>query len=94
MAARALLVFVLVVLTAVPAAIPFLLLEDSYIALRGLEQAIMTVLLFLVGYLWGKHARGQGRCSPASSSCRSASRWCWWRSRSAAERIAGIFSCL
>ena len=50
----AFLVFVLVVLTAVPAAIPFLLLEDSYIALR-VSNGIMTALLFLVGYLWGKH---------------------------------------
>ena len=50
----ALLVFVLVVLTAIPAAIPFLLLEDSYIALR-VSNGIMTALLFLVGYLWGKH---------------------------------------
>ena len=50
----ALLVFVLVVLTAVPAAIPFLLLDDSYIALR-VSNGIMTALLFLVGYLWGKH---------------------------------------
>jgi VIT1/CCC1 family predicted Fe2+/Mn2+ transporter len=50
----ALLVFVLVVLTAVPAAVPFMLLENSYIALR-VSNGIMTALLFLVGYLWGKH---------------------------------------
>lgn len=49
----ALLVFVLVVLTAVPAAIPFLLFGDSYVALR-VSNGVMTVFLFLVGYLWGK----------------------------------------
>ena len=48
------LVFVLVVLTAVPAAVPFLLVEDSYIALR-ISNGVMTALLFLVGYFWGKH---------------------------------------
>jgi hypothetical protein len=50
----ALLVFVLVVLTAVPAAIPFLLIEDSYVALR-VSNGVMTVLLFFIGYTWGKH---------------------------------------
>jgi VIT1/CCC1 family predicted Fe2+/Mn2+ transporter len=51
----ALLIFVLVVLTAVPAALPFLFLADSYVALR-VSNALMTVLLFAVGYWWGKHA--------------------------------------
>ena len=48
------LVFLLVVLTALPAAVPFLLVEDSYVALR-ISNGVMTALLFLVGYLWGKH---------------------------------------
>lgn len=47
------LVFFLVAITAVPAALPFLLLEDSYVALRT-SNALMTALLFVVGYLWGK----------------------------------------
>jgi hypothetical protein len=50
----ALLIFALVVLTAVPAALPFLLLADSYVALR-VSNALMTVLLFAIGYWWGKH---------------------------------------
>jgi len=54
----ALLIFVLVVLTAVPAALPFLLLADSYVALR-VSNALMTILLFAVGYWWGKHAGGR-----------------------------------
>ena len=54
-ARAALLIFLLVVLTAVPAALPFLLLADSYVALR-VSNALMTVLLFAIGYWWGKHA--------------------------------------
>jgi VIT1/CCC1 family predicted Fe2+/Mn2+ transporter len=50
----AVLICVLVVMTAVPAALPFLFLEDSYVALR-VSNALMTLLLFVVGYLWGKH---------------------------------------
>ena len=50
----ALLIFVLVVLTAVPAALPFLFVADSYVALR-VSNALMTVLLFGIGYCWGKH---------------------------------------
>jgi VIT1/CCC1 family predicted Fe2+/Mn2+ transporter len=50
----ALLIFVLVVLTAVPAALPFVFLADSYVALR-VSNALMTILLFAVGYRWGKH---------------------------------------
>ena len=53
-ARAAALIFVLVVLTAVPAALPFLFLEDSYVALR-VSNALMTLLLFAVGYWWGKH---------------------------------------
>jgi VIT1/CCC1 family predicted Fe2+/Mn2+ transporter len=48
------LIFVLVVLTAVPAVLPFLFLTDSYVALR-VSNALMTLLLFAVGYRWGKH---------------------------------------
>jgi VIT1/CCC1 family predicted Fe2+/Mn2+ transporter len=50
----ALLVFVLVVLTAVPAVTPFLVIEDSYVALR-VSNGVMTLLLFSIGYIWGKH---------------------------------------
>jgi len=50
----AVLICILVILTAVPAALPFMFLEDSYVALR-VSNALMTLLLFVVGYLWGKH---------------------------------------
>lgn len=50
----ALLVFLLVVATAIPAALPFLVVSDPYLALR-LSNAILVGLLFLAGYWWGKH---------------------------------------
>jgi hypothetical protein len=48
------LVFCLVVATAIPAALPFLIVGDPYLALR-LSNAILVALLFLSGYWWGKH---------------------------------------
>jgi hypothetical protein len=50
----ALVVFVLVTVTALPGVIPFLLLEDSYLALR-LSNLVLILLLFLVGYWWGHY---------------------------------------
>jgi VIT1/CCC1 family predicted Fe2+/Mn2+ transporter len=50
----ALVVFVLVSATSVPAVIPFLLLEDSNLALR-LSNLILLVLLFLVGFWWAHY---------------------------------------
>jgi hypothetical protein len=49
----AFLIFCLVAITSLPAAPPFVLLEDSYVALRT-SNAVMTALLFVVGYLWGR----------------------------------------
>jgi VIT1/CCC1 family predicted Fe2+/Mn2+ transporter len=49
----AFLIFLLVAVTAIPAALPFLFIEDSYIALRA-SNALLTLLLFVVGYLWGQ----------------------------------------
>lgn len=49
----AVMVFFLVAITALPAALPFLLIEDSYLALRT-SNALLTALLFVVGYLWGQ----------------------------------------
>jgi hypothetical protein len=51
----ALMVFVLVAVTALPAALPFLFIQDPLIALRT-SNAILIGLLFLVGYRWGGHA--------------------------------------
>jgi VIT1/CCC1 family predicted Fe2+/Mn2+ transporter len=50
----ALLVFALVSATALPGVIPFLLLKDSYLALR-LSNVVLILLLFLVGYWWGHY---------------------------------------
>jgi hypothetical protein len=50
----ALLVFLLVVVTAIPAAIPFVLIGDPYVALR-VSNAVLAGLLLIAGYWWGKH---------------------------------------
>lgn len=47
-------VAVLVALTALPGVLPFLVLDDGYIALR-LANAIQLVLLFFVGFHWARH---------------------------------------
>ena len=44
----------LVVATAIPAALPFLFIEDGYLALRA-SNALLAGLLFVVGYRWGRH---------------------------------------
>ena len=50
----AIVVFVLVSATALPGVIPFLLLDDSYMALR-LSNAVLIVLLLVVGYWWAHY---------------------------------------
>jgi hypothetical protein len=47
--------FCLVVFTTIPAAIPFLLIDAPHRALR-VSNLLMVVLLFLVGFQWGRHA--------------------------------------
>jgi hypothetical protein len=47
-------VFFLVVATAVPAAVPFLLWDDAYLALR-ISNALLIACLFVVGFFWGRH---------------------------------------
>lgn len=54
----ALLVLCLVLATAVPAALPFLLLEDGYLALR-LSNLLLVALLFVVGCIWGRQVGGR-----------------------------------
>ncbi|MFI5316321.1 MAG: VIT family protein [Myxococcota bacterium] len=46
--------FWLVVLSSIPAAIPFLLIADARRALR-VSNALLLALLFLVGYRWARH---------------------------------------
>jgi len=48
------LVLCLVLATAVPAALPFLVIQDSYVALR-ISNFLLVGLLFVVGFLWGRH---------------------------------------
>jgi hypothetical protein len=50
----ALAVFVLVSATAVPGVTPFLVLEDSHIALR-VSNVVLISLLFVVGYWWAHY---------------------------------------
>ena len=50
----AIIIFFLVALTAIPAALPFFLLSDPLAALRT-SNVILISLLFLVGYRWGGH---------------------------------------
>ena len=50
----ALVVFVLVSATAAPGVIPFLLLEDSDLALR-LSNFVLVLLLFVAGYWWAHY---------------------------------------
>ena len=52
--ACAAIIFYLVSATALPGVIPFLLLEDSDLALR-LSNSILVLLLFLVGYWWAHY---------------------------------------
>ena len=50
----AFIVFVLVSATAIPGVIPFLLLDDSYVALR-VSNAVLILLLIVVGYWWAHY---------------------------------------
>jgi VIT1/CCC1 family predicted Fe2+/Mn2+ transporter len=47
-------VFFLVVATAVPAALPFLIWDNAYLALR-VSNALLLVCLFVIGFFWGRH---------------------------------------
>ena len=47
-------VFLLVVATALPAAVPFLLVDDPWLALR-LSNLLLIASLFIVGYSWALH---------------------------------------
>ena len=49
--------FWLVTLTSVPAAIPFLFIDDAFLALR-ISNAILLGLLFVTGYLWSRYTLG------------------------------------
>jgi len=50
----AVVVFVLVSVTAIPGVVPFLLIENPEIALR-VSNLVLILLLFFVGYWWGHY---------------------------------------
>lgn len=50
--------FWLVVLSSVPAAVPFLLIDDARLALRA-SNAVLLVLLFASGYAWSRYTLGK-----------------------------------
>ena len=49
--------FWLVTLTSVPAAIPFLFIDDAFLALR-ISNAILLASLFVTGYFWSRYTLG------------------------------------
>jgi hypothetical protein len=46
--------FVLVVVSSIPAAIPFILIDDARLALR-VSNAVLVALLFFTGYWWARY---------------------------------------
>lgn len=52
--------FWLVFLASLPAAIPFLLIDDAMLALR-VSNGVLVALLFLTGYRWARYTLGQPR---------------------------------
>lgn len=50
--------FWLVVLASVPAAIPFLLIDEAYLALRA-SNAVLLAMLFVTGYWWSRYTLGK-----------------------------------
>ena len=60
--------FWLVFLASLPAAIPFLFMDDARLALR-VSNAILVLLLFFVGYRWSRYTLG----SRGSLDCASLS---------------------
>ncbi|MBX4928611.1 VIT1/CCC1 family predicted Fe2+/Mn2+ transporter [Rhizobium binae] len=51
-------VFLLVSATAIPAVIPFFLIEDAHLALR-VSNLFLIMLLFVTGYAWAKSSGGR-----------------------------------
>ncbi len=48
------LIVILVSATSLPGVVPFLLIEDDYLALR-VANLVQVVLLFLIGFRWARH---------------------------------------
>jgi hypothetical protein len=54
----------LVIASTFPVAIPFMIFDDAYFALR-LSNALLVALLFVVGVQWGTHANVNKWCAGA-----------------------------
>jgi VIT1/CCC1 family predicted Fe2+/Mn2+ transporter len=52
-------VFILVAVTALPPAVPFLLIADPVVALR-VSNVVLVALLFVVGFYWARAIGGDG----------------------------------
>ena len=50
--------FMLVVISSVPAAIPFMFMDNAHLALR-VSNAILLALLFVTGYWWARYTLGK-----------------------------------
>jgi hypothetical protein len=48
--------FLLVVISLIPAAVPFLFIDNARRALRT-SNGLLVGMLFLTGYMWGRHAK-------------------------------------
>ena len=48
----------LVIFVSIPAAIPFLVMDDARLALR-VSNAILLALLFIVGWYWARYTLGK-----------------------------------
>ena len=55
----AIVVFVLVAATALPPAVPFVLIADPVVALR-ISNVVLVALLFIVGFYWARSIGGNG----------------------------------
>ena len=55
----AIVVFILVAATALPPAVPFLLIADPVVALR-VSNVVLVALLFVVGFYWARAIGGNG----------------------------------
>jgi len=61
-------VFLLVSATAIPAVLPFFLLEDAHLALR-VSNLFLIMLLFVTGYAWAKFSGGRAFQAGMTMTC-------------------------
>ncbi|ANL46437.1 hypothetical protein AMC87_CH01742 [Rhizobium phaseoli] len=61
-------VFLLVSATAIPAVLPFFLIEDAHLALR-VSNLFLIMLLFVTGYAWAKFSGGRPLQAGMTMTC-------------------------